>query len=133
MICPNCERKGVIPMPKMELNGEIILLLVAAIVVIAEVISALAKGKKSLGELSGRDQRRAEMAAIEEEIRDIKARVNDCESRLEQGDQKFDDTREDLKHVLDTLNALLLHFISGNDKENLKKVKESMDSYLSGR
>lgn len=120
-------------MPKIELNGETILLVVAAIVVIAEVISAIAKGKKSLGELSGRDQRQAEMAAVKEEIRDLKTRVTDCESRLEQGDKKFDNTREDLKHVLDTLNALLLHFISGNDKENLKKVKESMDSYLSGR
>ena len=120
-------------MPKIELNGETILLVIAAIVVIAEVISAIAKGKKSLGELSGRDQRQAEMAAVKEEIRDLKTRVTDCESRLEQGDRKFDDTREDLKHILDTLNALLLHFISGNDKENLKKVKESMDSYLSGR
>lgn len=120
-------------MPKVELNGETILLLVAAVVIIAEIISAIAKGKKSFGELSGRDQRQAEMTAVKEEIRDLKARVTDCESRLEQGDQKFDETREDLKHVLDTLNALLLHFISGNDKENLKKVKEQMDSYLSGR
>lgn len=120
-------------MPKVNLNGDTILLVVAAIVVIAEVISALAKGKKSLGELSGRDQRQAEMAAVKEEIRDLKTRVSECENRLEQGDKKFDDTREDLKHVLDTLNALLLHFISGNDKENLKKVKESMDTYLSGR
>lgn len=120
-------------MPKIELNGETILLVIAAVVVIAEVISALAKGKKSLGELSGWDQRQAEMAAVKEEIRDLKSRVTDCESRLEQGDEKFNNTREDLKHVLDTLNALLLHFISGNDKENLKKVKEQMDSYLSGR
>ena len=120
-------------MPKVELNGETVLLAIAAIVVVAEVISAIAKGKKSFMELSGRDQRQAEMAAVKEEIRDIKSRVSECESRLEQGDQKFNETREDLKHVLDTLNALLLHFISGNDKENLKKVKESMDSYLSGR
>ena len=120
-------------MPKVELSGETILLVIAAIVVVAEVVSAIAKGKKSFGELSGRDQRQAEMAAVKEEIRDIKSRVSECESRLEQGDQKFDETREDLKHVLDTLNALLLHFISGNDKENLKKVKEQMDSYLSGR
>lgn len=120
-------------MPKVELSGETILMLVAAVVVIAEVVSAIAKGKKSFGELSGRDQRQAEMAAVKEEIRDLKTRVTDCENRLEQGDKKFDDTREDLKHVLDTLNALLLHFISGNDKENLKKVKEQMDSYLSGR
>ena len=120
-------------MPEVKLNGETILLVIAAIVVVAEVISAIAQGKKSFGELSGRDQRQAEMAAVKEEIRDLKSRVSDCESRLEQGDQKFDETREDLKHVLDTLNALLLHFISGNDKENLKRVKESMDSYLSGR
>ena len=120
-------------MPEVSLNSETIILVVAAVVVIAEIISALAKGKKSLGELSGRDQRQAEIAAMKEEIRDVKSRVSDCESRLELGDKKFDDTREDLKHVLDTLNALLMHFISGNDKENLKKVKESMDSYLSGR
>lgn len=122
-----------ITLPNVDLNGNTILLVIATIVVIAEVISALAKGKKSLGELSGKDQRQAEMAAVKEEVRDLKTRVSECENRLEQGDKKFDNTREDLKHVLDTLNALLLHFISGNDKENLKKVKESMDSYLSGR
>lgn len=120
-------------MPKVEITGETILMLLAAVVVIAEVISSIAKGRKSLRELSGKDQRQAEMALIKEEIRNIKSRMSDCESRLAQGDKKFDETREDLKHVLDTLNALLLHFISGNDKENLKKVKEQMDSYLSGR
>lgn len=120
-------------MPKVELNAGTILVALAVVVVLAEVISALAKGKKSLGELSGRDQRQAEMTAVKAEIRDLKTRVTDCENRLEQGDRKFDDTRADLKQVLDTLNAMLLHFISGNDKENLKKVKESMDNYLSGR
>ena len=120
-------------MPKVELNGETILLIIAGIVVVAEVISALAKGKKSLGELSGRDQRQAEMAAVKAEIRDLKARMGECETRLEQGDRQFDNMRDDLKHVLDTQNAMLLHFISGNDKENLKKVKESLDMYMSGR
>ena len=120
-------------MPKVELNGETILLLVAAVVVIAEVVSALAKGKKSFGELSGRDKRQAEMTAVKEKIHGIETRVSKCESRLEEGDKSFDNVQEDLKHVLDTLNALLLHFISGNDKENLKRVKESMDSYLSSR
>jgi len=120
-------------MPTVELNGGTILIALAAIVVVAEVVTALAKGKKSLGELSGRDQRQAEMAAVKAEIRDLKARMSDCETRLEQGDQKFENMREDLKHVLDCQNAMLLHFISGNDKENLKKVKESLDTYMSGR
>ena len=120
-------------MPKIELTGETILLIIAGIVVVAEVISALAKGKKSLGELSGRDQRMAEMTAVKTEIRELKSRVGECEDRLAQGDRKFDETRDDLKHVMDTQNAMLMHFISGNDKENLKKVKEALDSYLSSR
>lgn len=120
-------------MPKVQINGETILIVIAAIVVVAEVVTALAKGRKSFNELSGKDQRQAEMAAVKEEIKDLKTRMTDCETRLEQGDRKFDNMRDDLKHMLDAQNAMLLHFISGNDKENLKKVKESLDMYMSSR
>ena len=120
-------------MPNVELNGSAILVAIAVIVIIAEVITAIAKGKKSLGELSGKDRRQAEIASIRNEIKSVKERLTECENRLSKGDENFEQTREDLKHILDTQNAMLLHFISGNDKENLKRVKEAVDSYLSSR
>ena len=41
--------------------------------------------------------------------------------------------KNDLAQVMDVLDGLLMHFISGNDKEKLKSVKADLDHYKSRR
>lgn len=120
-------------MPEFTLSGETILLIIAGIVVIAEVISAIAKGVKSWGELSGRNQRTAEMATMNTRITNLETDVAECQRRLNEGDGNFKAVRRDLAQVMDVLDGLLLHFISGNDKETLKGVKADLDHYKSRR
>ena len=120
-------------MPKVELNGETILLIIAGIVIIAEIISAIAKGKAGWGEISGRNQRTQEMTTINTRLTNLETDVADCQRRLNEGDGNFKAVRKDLAQVMDVLDGLLLHFISGNDKEKLKQVKESLDHYKSRR
>lgn len=116
-------------MPEVKLTGETILLVIAAIVVIAEIISALAKGKESWGILSGKDK----MQKLESRVQSLETDMAECQRRLGEGDNNIKGVRKDLAQVMDVLDGILLHFISGNDKETLKKVKQDLDHYKSRR
>lgn len=120
-------------MPEVKLSGDTILLIIAGIVVIAEVISALAKGKDGWANISGQKQRSAEMATVNTRLDNLEADVQECQRRLNEGDGNFKAVRRDLAQVMDVLDGLLLHFISGNDKEKLKSVKADLDHYKSRR
>lgn len=120
-------------MPEVTLSGETILVIIAGIVIVAEIISAIAKGKQGWGEISGRNQRVAEMATINTRLDNLESDMQDCQRRLNEGDGNFRTVKNDLAQVMDVLDGLLMHFISGNDKEKLKSVKADLDHYKSRR
>lgn len=120
-------------MPDVKLSGETVLIIIAGIVIIAEVISAIAKGRDGWNSISGRNQRVAEMATMNNRITNLENDMEECQRRLEDGDGNFRAVRRDLAQVMDVLDGLLLHFISGNDKEKLKAVKQELDHYKSRR
>lgn len=120
-------------MPEINLNGETILVIIAGIVIVAEIISALSKGKQGWGELSGKNARIAEMAKMDQRVSTLETDMDGCKRRLEDGDELFKGIRRDLTQVMDVLDGILLHYISGNDKEALKKVKVELDHYKSRR
>ena len=120
-------------MPEVMLTGETILVIIAGIVVVAEIISALAKGRQGWGEISGKNQRNAEMATVNQRLTKLETDVSECQRRLGEGDRNFKAVRKDLSQVMDVLDGMLLHFISGNDKEKLKSVKQELDHYKSRR
>ena len=122
-----------IGVPKVELNGETILVIIAGIVIVAEIISALSKGKEGWGNLSGKNARIAAMAKIEQRVSNLETDMSECQRKLEKNDDDFKGIRKDLAQVMDVLDGILLHFISGNDKETLKKVKVELDHYKSRR
>ena len=96
---------------------------------VAALLTALWKGMEAFRGLTGEKERRESR----EKLRELQLRVTACEERLQKGDLRFESTRGDLTQTLTVLNALLMHFISGNDHEKLRSVKEGLDSYLSGR
>lgn len=120
-------------MPEITLSGETVLVIIAGIVIVAEIISALAKGKQGWGEISGRNQRNTEMATVNTRLTTLETDVADCKRRLGESDKNFKGVRKDLSQVMDVLDGMLLHFISGNDKEKLKAVKQDLDHYKSRR
>ena len=66
------------------------------------------------------------LGSLRQTLRDLDGRLSGCEERLRRGDS-------DMVQLLTALNAMLMHFISGNDHEKLRGVKEGLDRYLAGR
>ena len=120
-------------MPEVKFTGETILMIIAGIVIVAEIISALAKGRQGWGEISGRNQRNAEMTTINQRLTTLETDMSDCKRELSDRNKDYKAVRKDLSQVMDVLDGMLLHFISGNDKEKLKSVKEGLDHYKSRR
>lgn len=100
---------------------------------IASVLVALDKGFEVVQKWRGVKSKQAQADAMETRFKGIEDRLKDCEERLEKGDQMFDNVAEDSRHTLMVLNAMLMHFISGNDHEKLKSVKNELDNYLADR
>ena len=97
------------------------------------LLAALWKGIEALRQLTGTDRRAEEKKEIAGRLDRLDARLTACEEGLRRDEKRQEDARSDMTQALNVLNALLMHFISGNDHEKLRSVKEGLDSYLSGR
>lgn len=119
--------------------------IIKAIVVIVAVLGGIAaiwKGIEAWKNLSGANKRAQEMGEIRMSIEGVSRRVDKIETtldehdrRLEEGDKQMKVLREDTKQILNTQNALLMHFIStsADDSGALEKVKANLDAYLASR
>ena len=116
-----------------DINGSSLLTALAVIVAVCGVIAAVWKGVEALKKLTKADERSAREAAQNASIAELSARVTRCEERLARGDVQFSDSRADMTQILNVLNGMLMHFISGNDHDKLRDVKSSLDLYLSKR
>ena len=76
--------------------------------------------------LSGSDARRGEISEIKKRLTQVEARVADIE-------KTYKNIRSDMTETLTVLNGMLMHFISGNDHEKLRSVKDALDTYMSQR
>ena len=55
------------------------------------------------------------------------------EARLQLGDKRFELQSDDMGQTLNTLQALLIHFISGNDHDRLRDQLQDLTTYMSDR
>lgn len=106
---------------------------IAFLLGIAAILVSLDKGIEVVQKWRGVKQKQEQAQATEIRFAGIETRLSACESRLEKGDVKFDEVAEDGRHTLLVLNALLMHFISGNNHEKLKSVKTELDTYMATR
>ena len=120
-------------MPNVELNFQTILLVLAVILLIANTISSLNKGRKDWNELSGTDRRNQEIAGLKERVSKLESSVASVEKRLEEGEKNFGKISEDTEQIMNVLDGMLMHFISGNDREKLRSVKDELDHYKNSR
>jgi len=88
---------------------------------------------EAMQKLTKADQRKAAEAAQNAAIADLNKRMTQCEERLARGDARFDENRADMTQILNVMNAMLMHFISGNDHEKLRDVKKELDTYMAVR
>ena len=120
-------------LPEVTLGLDTILLALAVILLIANTVSTLNKGRKDFRELTGADRRN-------QEITEIKGRLSACEgdiagitTRLDEGEKNFGKISKDTEQIMNVLDGMLMHFISGNDREKLRSVKEELDHYKNAR
>ena len=83
---------------------------------------ALVKGWEAWKKISVRDR-----------VKDLEGRMDKVEARLQLGDLRFELQSDDLGHLLNTQQALMLHFLSGNDHDKLKDQLTTLNEYITQR
>lgn len=53
--------------------------------------------------------------------------------RINEMDKQMHRINEDMEHVLNAMNAILMHEITGNGVDKLKEAKSDLDTYMSKR
>ena len=107
---------------KQTLTFDSILIAIAVILVIFGVIKGIVSGVEAWKKISLRDR----VKKLEDDMK----KVNE---RLDAGNRRFTSQSEDMGQILQTLSALQLHFISGNDHEKLKESNEQLVEYMNKR
>ena len=111
-----------VKLPEAGITFDGIIYVVAVLVALAGVLVALVKGWEAWKKISVRDR-----------VASLEGRMNKVEARLRLGDKRFDLQNDDMGHLLNTQQALLLHFISGNDHERLRIQLTELGNYMSER
>lgn len=107
---------------KQALTFDSVLIAIAVILVIFGVIKGIVSGVEAWKKISLRDR----VKKLEDDMK----KVNE---RLDAGNRRFTSQSEDMGQILQTLSALQLHFISGNDHEKLKESNEQLVEYMNKR
>lgn len=99
----------------------VLLAIFSAIVVIDKGVAAC----KNLFFKGGSGMEKRIKTIEEKQTRDYN-RVNDMDKQLRRVD-------DDMEHVLNAMNAILMHEITGNGIDRMKDAKNDLDTYMSKR
>lgn len=111
-----------VKLPDIGITFDSILYAVALIVAVSGVLVAIVKGVEAWKKISVRDR-----------VKALEGRMTKVEARLQLGDKRFELQSDDMGQTLNTLQALLIHFISGNDHDRLRDQLQDLTTYMSDR
>ena len=111
-----------VKLPEAGITFESVIYVIALAVAVSGVLVALVKGWEAWKKISVRDR-----------VKQLEGRMEKVEARLKLGDKRFDLQNDDMGHMLNTQQALLLHFISGNDHDRLRTQLTELGNYMSER
>ena len=111
-----------VKIPDATLSWNSVLYAVALAVAFSGVLVALVKGWEAWKKLSVRDR-----------VKALEGRMNTVEARLRLGDKRFELQNDDMGAMLATQQALLLHFITGNDHKKLQDELTKLNTYMNQR
>lgn len=129
-------------------NTVIVLLGLCAVVVLVYKVIEIARKeherKETKAKLNGKDltdeiadkvmnKLAPRLEKIEEKLSADKERLDSHERRLNQNESDLDRIGQNTEKILDAMDGLLMHFISGNDTEMLKQVKKDLDHYKNSK
>lgn len=102
-----------------------IITLSAAAVIIAKMVTRITK--------PNRDQNNR-LDSVESEIANIKLRLERGNTKFECEEKRIlemeDSMSESLKMIIESLKALTLHALDGNNTDELKQAQQKLDAYL---
>lgn len=107
---------------KQALTFDSVMIAVAVVLVGFGLIKAIVSGVEAWKKISLRDR-----------VKGLEDRMKKVEDRLDAGNRRFSHQSEDMGQILQTLNALQLHFISGNDHDKLRESNEKLVEYMNKR
>lgn len=113
----------------------IILAICAAIITISGAVAVIVKFvDKAKAPNKKQDER---IDALEASVKDINQRLQEGSIRFELDAKKMDDIEAAMKStnkvIIESLQALTAHAIDGNNIQELKDAKKSLDEYLINR
>ena len=111
-----------VEIPEASLSWNSILLAIAVLVAISGIAVAIYKGWEVYKKVSLRDR-----------VKDLETRMGKVEERLQLGDTRFQNQSDDLGQVLITMHAIMMHMISGNDKDKLQETEKELTQYMAKR
>ncbi len=111
-----------VKLPDVGITFDSVLYTVALIVAASGVLVAIVKGIEAWKKISVRDR-----------VKALEGRMAKVEARLQLGDKRFELQSDDMGQTLNTLQALLIHFISGNDHDRLRDQLQDLTTYMSDR
>ena len=109
-------------LPDAALTWDSVVWFIAILVAVSGVLVALVKGWEAWKKISVRDR-----------VKSLEGRMSKVEARLKVGDMRFDLQNDDMGHLLNTQQALMLHFITGNNNDKLRTQLTELGNYMSER
>lgn len=109
-------------LPDAALTWNSVVWFIAILVAVSGVLVALVKGWEAWKKISVRDR-----------VKSLEGRMSKVEARLKVGDMRFDLQNDDMGHLLNTQQALMLHFITGNNNDKLRIQLTELGNYMSER
>lgn len=109
-------------LPDAALTWNSVVWFIAILVAVSGVLVALVKGWEAWKKISVRDR-----------VKSLEGRMSKVEARLKVGDMRFDLQNDDMGHLLNTQQALMLHFITGNNNDKLRTQLTELGNYMSER
>ena len=111
-----------VKLPEASITFDSVLYVIALVVVVSGVLVAIVKGWEAYKKISVRDR-----------VKSLEGRMAKVEARLQLGDKRFELQNDDMGAMLTTQQALLLHFITGNDHKKLQDQLTSLNTYMNQR
>ena len=118
-----------VKLPETGITFDSILYVVALIVAVSGILVAIVKGWEAWKKISVRDK----VTTLEGRVSSLEGRMKKVEARLQLGDKRFELQNDDMGAMLATQQALLLHFITGNDHKKLQDELAKLNSYMTQR
>ena len=134
--------------PTMLWNFVLVALGLCAVVVLVYKVIEIARKehdrKEKKNQLSGKDltdeiaekvikKLEPQFKKIEDKLSADKERLDSHERRLNKNEDDLQRIGENTEKLLDAMDGLLMHFISGNDIDKLKTVKAELDHYKNSK